>query len=376
MRLPGDEEESGMGMPVIYTIVAVSAFVLIILAVVFAANMNKNGSGNAKNKAVKPSASPTPTAEVQFAEGQEDIEALYRENKLRAEDLDFWNMYQNNETFIEAEPTPSPSPTPDAEPTDEEKAKDGKHTKVTDKDGKEEWIEISKDIPLNTYDITNLKIINGKMTYYADGEKCSFLGVDLSKNSGKVDFKFLKENGIDFVILRLGSRGYESGVVTLDESFVANITDALNAGLEVGVSFFSQAVTVQEAVDEAMFVVSNLVPYQIHYPVVFEMEHITNDDARIDILNEEDKTEIAQAFLSTIENEGYRALLYGDKSWLLTELLPEELLPEYDVMLSDQSTIPDYPYQFRLWKYAVNQEIDGVENDASYIISFVDYTRK
>ena len=191
-----------------------------------------------------------------------------------------------------------------------------------------------------------------------------------------MDFKFLKENGIDFVILRLGSRGYESGVVTLDESFVANITDALNAGLEVGVSFFSQAVTVQEAVDEAMFVVSNLVPYQIHYPVVFEMEHITNDDARIDILNEEDKTEIAQAFLSTIENEGYRALLYGDKSWLLTELLPEELLPEYDVMLSDQSAIPDYPYQFRLWKYAVNQEIDGVENDASYIISFVDYTRK
>ena len=375
MRLPGEEEERGMGMPVIYTIVAVSAFVLIILAVVFASNSDKRGSGSAKNQSVKPTASPTPTTEVSFAEGQEDIETLYRENKLRAEDLDFWNMYQDDTTFVEAEPTTSPSPTPSHEPTDEEKEKDGKHTLVTYKDGTQEWIEIVSKIPLHTYDITNLKITNGKMAYYQDGEKCSWLGVDLSKNSGKVDFKLLKENGIDFVILRLGSRGYESGVVTLDENFVANITAAQNAGLEVGVSFFSQAVTVQEAVDEANFVVSNLVPYQIHYPVVYDMEYITNDDSRIDILKEEDKTEIAEAFLSTVEREGYRTLLYGNKSWLLTELLPEVLLPEYDVLLSDQSSIPDYPYQFRMWKYATNQEIDGVENPAAYLISFVDSTR-
>lgn len=377
MRLSGDNEEKGMGMPVIYTIVAVSAFVLIILGVVLISNGKDKGYGNGRNKGAKPTATPlaTPEQDMKFAEGQGDIETLYREHKLRAEDLDFWNMYKKDEPAI-VEPTASPTPTPSHEPTDEEKAKDGKHTKVTHKDGKEEWLEISSEIPLHAYDITNLKITNGKMEYYQDGEKYSWLGVDLSKNSGRVNFEVLKSNGVDFVMLRLGSRGYESGIVSLDENFVANITAAQNAGLEVGVSFFSQAVTVEEAVAEAEFVLSNLVSYQIEYPVAFDMEFIANDDSRIDILDAEDKTEIAEAFLSTIEREGYRVILYGNKSWLLTELLPEVLLPKYDVWLSDQSTIPDYPYQFRMWKYAANQEILGVENPATYLISFVDYTRK
>lgn len=373
MRLP-DEEERGMGMPVVYTIIAVSAFVLIILAAVLLGNGKTNSH---KKQAAVPTATPTaaPSPAVEFAEGQQDIETLYRENKLRAEDLDFWNMYKEDEPAI-AEPTESPSPSPTHEPTDEEKSKDGQHTLVTYKDGTTEWLEISSEIPLHGYEITNLKITNGQMEYYQDGEKYSWLGVELSKNSGKVNFEALKSNGVDFVMLRIGSRGYESGIVSLDENFVANITAAQNAGLEVGVSFFSQAVTVEEAVKEAEFVISNLVPYNISYPVVFDMEYILNDNCRIDILDEDAKTEIAEAFLSTMEREGYRVLLYGNKSWLLTELRPEVLLTQYDVLLSDQAAIPDYPYQFRMWKYAVNQEISGVENQAAYLISFVDYTRK
>lgn len=377
MRLLGESEEGGMGTPVIYMIVAVSAFVLIILAVVFISNGSNNRSGN-QGGVARASAEPVPEeTQVEFAKGQEDIESLYKEHKLRAEDLDFWNMYQDDdEIIVEAAPTESPKPTEDPEPTDEEKAKDGMHTKVTYRDGTEEWIEISEDIPLYTYDLTNIKITNDQMSYFVEGEKTSKLGVDISKSSGKVDFEALRDNGVDFVMIRLGSRGYETGLLSLDEKFVSNITEAQNAGLEVGVTFFSQAVTVEEAVEEAEYVASNLIPYKITYPVAFDMEYIANDKARIEILDEDQKTQIAEAFLKTVESEGYRSILYGNKTWLLTEIIPDKLLAEYDVWLSDQSPVPDYPYQFKMWKYASGLNISGVENETAYIISFVDYTRK
>lgn len=376
MRLPDEHVEKGMGTPVIYTIIAVSACILIILAVVFFSNNRQSSSGSAKDVQVKSSSSPSPETEIEFAEGQEDIEALYEEHKLRAEDLDFWDMYQEEAVLIEPTPTISPTPEPTHEPTEEEMAADGKHVKITHRDGEEEWLEISEDIPLYTYDFTNLKISGGKMAYYQDGEKNSWLGVDLSKSSGKIDFEVLKSSGIDFVMIRLGSRGYESGLITLDENFVANITAAQAAGLEVGVSFFSQAVNVTEAAEEAEFVVSNLIPYKISYPVAFVMEYIPNDDSRIDTLDQDKKTQIAETFLSYVEKEGYRPILYGNMNWLLGELIPDKLLVDYDIWLNDQSPVPDYPYQFRMWKYAAGQEVPGVENNTSYIISFVDYTRK
>lgn len=376
MRLPDEHEDRGMGTPVIYTIVAVSICILIILAVVFFSNNRPNNLNPSGKTQMEETPSPTPEIEMEFAQGQEDIEALYRENKLRAEDLDFWDMYQDEKPVVTAEPSTSPTPEPSHEPTEEEMAADGMHVKITHKDGEEEWVEISEDIPLYNYDFTNLKISDGKMAYYLDGEKQSFLGVDLSKSSGQVDFERLKSSGVDFVMLRLGSRGYESGLVSLDENFVSNITAAQAAGLEVGVTFFSQAVNKAEAVEEAVFVANNLIPYKISYPVAFIMEYIANDDARIDFLDVEEKTQIAETFLLEIEKSGHRPILYGNTNWLLGELMPEELLSDYDVLLNDQASIPDYPYQFRMWRYATDQSITGVENNAAYIISFVDYTRK
>lgn len=424
MRLPDEQEERGMGMPVIYTIVAVSAFILIILAVVFMSNTRQRGSETAKNKRLEATPSPTPEEEMGFSEGEADIETLYREHKLRAEDLDFWDMYPNNNVVIEERPSESPesdrnsesdrspessasparstspapsslptgssdvsaspdrspgssaSPTPTYKPTDEEMAASGNYVQVTLRDGTKEWVEISEDIPQNTYDFTNIKISDGKMAYYQDGEKLSWLGVDLSKSSGSVDFEALKNSGVDFVMLRLGGRGYETGLVSLDENFVSNITKAQSAGLEVGVTFFSQAVTPREAEEEAEFVLSNLIPYRISFPVAFDMEYIVNDESRIDILTKEDKTEIAETFLSKIESEGYRCVLYGNKNWLLGEIESENLLAYYDIWLNEASSIPEFPYQFKMWKYGASQKIEGVENEAAYTISFVNYSRK
>ncbi|MBQ8598312.1 MAG: hypothetical protein IJ409_11045 [Lachnospiraceae bacterium] len=376
MRLPDETEERGMGVPVIYTMIAVCVFVLVILGIVLVSNQEKSGSKK-KNSQIA-TVSPTPTAEVVFAEGQEDIEALYHENKLRAEDLDFWDMYKTDEVPEEAEPTISPSPSPTHSPTPEELAADGKHILITDREGEEKWVEISEKLPQNEYDLTDIKIVNGKMAYYQDGEKCSTLGVDLSKSSGKVDFELLKADGIDFVMLKIGGRGYDSGVITLDDNFPKNIAAAKEAGLEIGVYFFSQAITVEEAVEEVEFVTENLVPYQqqITYPVVFDMEYIVNDESRIELTDTKEKTEIAKAFLSGISDAGYEPMIYGNKNWLLGEIESEVLLKEYDVWLNDQSPVPDYPYDYKMWKYSAGESINGIEGSAGYTVSFVDYTRR
>lgn len=375
MRLPDETEERGMGVPVIYTMVAVSVFVLVVLGIVLVSN--QKGTGNGK-KAVTVKESPAPTEAVSFAKGQEDIEALYHENKLRAEDLDFWNMYETDEVPKEAVPTVSPSPSPTHSPSPEELAADGKHVLITNHDGEDKWIEISSKLPQNKYDLKDIKIVNGKMAYYQDGEKCSTLGVDLSQSSGEVDFEALKAEGVDFVMLKIGGRGYDSGLVSLDVNFPKNMAGAMEVGLEIGVYFFSQAITTKEAVEEAEFVIENLVPYQqeITYPVVFDMEYIVNDESRIELTGQKEKTEIAKAFLTGIAEAGYEPMIYGNKNWLLAEIESETLLKEYDVWLNDQSPIPDYPYDYKMWKYSTGESIKGIEKNAGYTISFVDYTRR
>lgn len=379
MRLPDEQDERGMSAPVIYTIVAVSALILIILACVLFSNSQRRLTTNYHTAAKTAADTETleePEETVEFAEGQSEIERLYKENKLRAEDLDFWDMYDYKEAQSQPTPTEKPTPTPTHEPTDEEKAADGRHVQVSYMDGTTEWLEIDEDIPLHSYDFTKMKAKNGKMAYYEGNKRLSRLGVTLSKESGSVDFEALREAGVDFVMLKVGGRGYETGLISADESFAANIEAAQKAGLEVGVYFSSQAVSVTEATEEANFVAGQLLSYKITYPVAFRMDSITNDTARTDILGQEQKTQIAEAFLNTIKREGYSVVIYGDKGWLLTEVLSKELLNNYDVWLTEQSPVPDYPYQFKMWEYAAGETIEGVEKEVSYTISFVDYAQR
>ena len=181
MRLSGDDEERSTGsMPVMYMILAVGVFILFILLVVYFTN----GGGRTPRRGTGSAARATQAPDVledgeETGEGGDDLDTLYKENRLRAEDLDIWNMYQDSTLIVEEKPSPSPSPEASHEPTEEEKAADGRHTEVTYRDGTKEWIEISEDIPLYKYDLTNLKITNGKMEYILDGEKCSWLGIEL-----------------------------------------------------------------------------------------------------------------------------------------------------------------------------------------------------
>ncbi len=396
MKLPGEDEPVGTGLPVVYMVVGVSAFVLVLLFAVLKSNDGKNrGSDYLKEMQQK--------EEMAAAESEAQLPDE-PEKKLRAEDLDFWDMYPveeeaETETGNSREETAKPERSTFAEKAkrveEEEKerqelskakeqeqakndpATDGRHTQVTNRDGTEEWVMLNPYLKKNTYDFTNLEEKAGLRRYMENGKKISYVGVDLSKQNGDVNFNSMKAAGVDYVMIRLGGRGYSTGQISLDENFKKNIEGAAAAGLDIGVYFYSQAISQEEAIQEVNFVIQNLEPYRanVKYPIAFDMEFVANDTARIDSLTKDEKTNIATSFLESVKAAGYVPMIYGDKEWLIKEI-DLARLQSYDVWLVQEQELPDYPYQFTMWQYSTEGVVNGVSGDANLNISFVGYSQR
>ena len=391
MKLPGEEEAGrGVGHSLVYMVIGVSAFVLIVLFAVFKGNDSKRGGSEYLQKVQEQKEEEIKQEELAAAQEEE------AKPKLRAEDLDFWDMYpEEEETKTErdavnaADTVTSKNPyTEKAEREKEEErqreeeaqndpATDGKHTLITNPDGTEEWVLISPYLTKNTFDFTKMEDKAGLKRYMENGRKTSYVGVDISKHTGKVYFPSLKAAGVDYVMIRLGSRGYTTGQITLDENFKENIEGAIEAQLDVGIYFYSQAVSQDEAVQEANFVVQNLEPYRAHvkYPVAFNMGFVSNDKSRIEGLSREDKTTVTISFLDAVRASGYVPMIYGDKEWLLKEVDLTKL-QDYDVWLSQEEEIPDYPYRYAMWQYNTDGVLNGIDGGADLNICFVSYSER
>lgn len=380
-----------MGPSVIYMIVGVSAFILIVLFAVFRNNDKKSGGSEYLQEIQKQQEEAVQEEQLAI---QEEEEAA---PKLRAEDLDFWDMYpeESEEPEEEKKTAESSNKNPYTEKAEKEKEKDkeaerqkeeeerndpatdGKHTLITNRDGSEEWVLISPYLKKNTFDFTNMEDKAGLKRYMENGRKTSYVGVDISKHTGKIYFPSLKAAGVDYVMIRLGSRGYSTGQITLDENFKENIEGAIEAQLDVGVYFYSQAISQDEAIQEANFVVQNLEPYRgkVKYPIAFNMGFVSNDKSRIEGLSREDKTTVTVSFLEGIKAAGYVPMVYGDKEWLLKEVDLTKL-QDFDVWLSQEEDIPDYPYLYSMWQYDTDGVLNGIDGGADLNICFVGYSER
>lgn len=371
MRLPNDYEERSQLTPsIISAIVAVTLFVAMILIVVLMMN-TKQPPQQTSSVTKQESVAVAPSSSLL-------TEDVISGSTLKPEDLDFWDMYPVIEGTKPVEVDKEAKKETEEKPTEEKEddpATDGKHTLIKYADGQEEWVLISPYLPKHEYDFTKLVCQSDIMKYYVDGKQVSYVGTDISKYQDYVDFVKLRKAGIDYCMIRVGARGYGSGQLVLDDYFSENIKRATDAGLEVGVYFFSQAITIEEAVEEANMVLEQIKDYKVTYPVAFNMEHITNDTARIDNLTKAEKTDITKAFLDTIQNAGYKAMIYADKEWLIKEIDMSKLTA-YDVWLSQPGDLPDYPYQFTMWKYNEEASLDGIAGYANLDISFIDYSEK
>ena len=206
---------------------------------------------------------------------------------------------------------------------------------------------------------------NGVVTYSGD----ALYGVDVSAHQGEIDWAAVAADGIDFAILRIGNRGYSAGAIREDTSFEENYAGAKENGLLAGVYFFSQAVSEEEAVEEAEQVLSWLNGRALDGPVVYDWETIEDDEARTDGVSGETVTACARAFCDTIRQGGYTPMLYcngmlGYLSYDLTDL------QDIGVWYAEYGDYPSYAYAMELWQYTNSGSVSGIEGSADRDIWF------
>ncbi len=313
--------------------------------------------------------------------------------------------------------TPSASPTPTATPDPAAEARnnttsdllsiDGEKLYVKDSDGnfreakyadyynsdiKEFYKKVAKTT--GKYRYTGWQNIDGA-TYFFDkngnyvtgeqviqGAKYTFnengvlntgsgqLGIDVSKWNGSIDWNAVKNSGVSYVIIRCGYRGSSTGALIEDPTFRTNIKGAQNAGLKVGVYFFTQAVNEVEAVEEASMVLGLIKGYNVSYPVFLDVEA---SNGRADAISTETRTAVCKAFCQTIQNSGYKAGIYANKTWF-TEHINASSLTSYKIWLAQYAAAPTYTAtKYDMWQYSSKGSVAGISGSVDMNISYLGY---
>jgi len=225
-----------------------------------------------------------------------------------------------------------------------------------------------KGYPMSTLDIDNMFYDEYDFRSYEDENYTSRRGIDVSEHQGYIDWERVKECGVEFAIIRLGFSSYDDGSLHMDTWYEDNIAMARDAGIDVGVYFFSQATTVEEAVNEAKFVLEH-VPSKLEMPIAFDMEPVTEAD-RIAGLGMREKTEIADAFCSVIEKNGYQSIIYGNPTWIYTSC-NLSLLTGRSLWLAHYTFWSGFPYEYAIWQYSSEGTLDGISTSVDLNMQLV-----
>ena len=209
---------------------------------------------------------------------------------------------------------------------------------------------------------------NGYKTYQSDALRAA-LGIDVSSHQGWIDWQAVAASDVDYAMLRAGYRGYTDGETNQDEYFQYNLESAADAGLDIGVYYFSQALTEEEAVEEANHVLDLVSGYSLAYPIYFDWETVEDENARTATISGSELTRCARAFCSTIENAGYDAGVYFNLSTAV-QLYQLYDLKEYDFWLAEYQDIPSYPFAIDMWQYTNSGTVPGISVPVDLNLSF------
>lgn len=232
------------------------------------------------------------------------------------------------------------------------------------------FFPILEDLAKNTYNPESFMADgDGVVHYYEEGERISRKGIDVSRYQDKIDWEKVADDEVDYAFVRLGIRGYTEGEILEDETFQTNIEGALKNDIDVGVYFFTQAMSEEEAEEEAEFVIESIAPYKVTYPVVIDVEAVTSANARSNDLSKEDRTKYCIAFCEKVKEAGYTPMIYGNlKTFML--LLDIEQLEEYDKWFAYYDEAYYFPYDFKIWQYTNKGKVSGIKGDVDLNVSF------
>ena len=202
-------------------------------------------------------------------------------------------------------------------------------------------------------------------------------GIDVSGHKGEIDWEAVAGDGIDFAIIRAGNRLYGkngSGALCEDSWFDQNMQGAIAAGMDVGAYLFSNAVTVEEALEEADLLISRLEPYREHvtYPVVCDWEYLGGNESRAYGVDARIITECVAAFCQRVEEAGYQPMFYFNEycGYVKFDL---SKLTQYQFWFAEYADVPGSIYNFQMWQYSSKGKVAGISSDVDMNLCFVPY---
>lgn len=240
--------------------------------------------------------------------------------------------------------------------------------------GKFHFVPIRDDLKKHGLLEENLEVLeNGELQYVQDGNVVSHKGIDVSRYQGDIDWEKVAASGVEYAFIRVGVRGYgEEGRIVLDEKFEDNVKGATAAGVKVGVYFFSQAITDEEALEEADMVLGAIEGYDVTYPIVYDVEKTSAAHGRMNQLSVEDRTRMARIFVDRIKEAGYTPMIYSNME-MWSVLIDMASFEDIEKWFAYYKTDLYFPYEYAVWQYTDKGTVDGIKGDVDLNISFKEW---
>lgn len=234
------------------------------------------------------------------------------------------------------------------------------------------WVDPLEGVPLNSYDKSQFGW-GGTGLNYSGVDYDVIQGVDVSRYQGEIDWERVRDVGIEFAIVRVGGRFINSGGLYDDRLYRENIEGALEAGLDVGVYFFSQAISEAEGVEEAEYVLSLIEGYDLTMPVVMDWEPLGGVEARTYGVEPKEITQAVRGFCDRIREAGYEPMLYFNSHSAYARMDLRELT-DIKFWFAQYNDVPTFYYHFDMWQYSDRGLVDGIDGEVDLNLYFRPHT--
>ena len=332
------------------------------------------------------------TGKIQITGGQADVvtKFLVPERNISAENVEMINnttVFADNlkETAAGTKETQSETKTT-GESTKTEETTKGENTKPSDNQSmaaRKNYVLLSLEAETETVYADGWQNIQGKTYYFrnsqavtgwnqidglqyyfnGDGSLGSHLVIDVSTYNGDIDWNRVKAAGIDYAIIRVGYRGYETARLVKDKRFDTNMRNATAAGVKVGAYIVTQAVNTNEAVEEASFIISACSGYNVSLPLAIDVESAGNGRGRGDKISVAERTAVINAFVQTIRGAGYSAMVYANKDWMTNRINAGGLASGSTVWLAQYRSSCTYGGSYQMWQFTESGSIPGISGN-------------
>lgn len=230
-------------------------------------------------------------------------------------------------------------------------------------DGAEQW---TTRLEPNPYDPSDFATRSGYVICTAGP---TLRGIDVSEHQGQIDWEAVRDGGFDFAFIRIGYRGYTVGTIKPDDRALENLAGARAAGLDVGVYFYAQAISPQEAAEEAAWCLDFLQGQDLDLPVVYDWEWV-GPNARTGGMDKATLTECVKTFCDAILAGGYEPMIYFN-THLSRDLLDLKALAEYPWWFAQYKDQLDFPHRIDIWQYTEKGTAPGIEGDVDIDLMFI-----